>query len=143
MISVWAGSVPSSRVVSGCRKCSNADGCLAQYIKANGSVGLRWQCSLCGDFKTFADIPHSFLEAFGIRLADLPICEDVSTTSDPCVICGESGTEWHHWAPSSIFSALPAWSDVGAYLCVAHHREWHDVMRAHGLRFPHELAAVS
>lgn len=143
MITIWIGSVPSSKTLTRCRACPETQGHLVRYVKTNGSVGLRWQCSGCGDFKTFGDIRHSFLETFGARLSDLPICEDGSTASAPCVICGEIGTEWHHWAPSSIFSALPAWSDVGAYLCVTHHREWHDVMRAHGLRFPHELAAAS
>jgi hypothetical protein len=143
VISIWAGSVPSSNDASACRKCAAVEGHLARYIKASGAVGIRWQCSSCGDFGTYGDIRHTFLAQFGAALEDLPVCVD-GRSDTPCVICGEMGTEWHHWAPSSIFAAtVPAWSDVGAYLCVTHHREWHDVMRAHGLRYPHEMAAVA
>lgn len=56
----------------------------------------------------------------------------------PCAICGHNSHEYHHWAPRSIF---PDWPDAGVYLCTSHHREWHERMRAHGLRWPHELAA--
>lgn len=70
----------------------------------------------------------------------------VDRTTDPeyalpdCLVCGMPSGEWHHWAPRAIF---PDWPDCGVYLCTAHHREWHAVMRAHGLRYPHELKGVS
>lgn len=57
----------------------------------------------------------------------------------PCQVCGKTGpTHRHHWAPTSIFPDWP-WENL-VFLCEEHHNEWHNRMRAHGLRWPHKLA---
>lgn len=56
-----------------------------------------------------------------------------------CVICGsDESIEQHHWAPSAIFPEADWWVQT-VPLCPDHHHEWHDRMREHGLRWPHEL----
>lgn len=136
---LWAGSVRSPRPATACRKCGHEQGSLVRYIYTNGTVALRWECTSCKDYGTFQDIPHSFLDGFGVALEDVPVCFDASSNGEPCVVCALRSTEFHHWAPTSIFP--PEWSHIGGYLCRAHHIEWHNTMREHGLRYPHELAA--
>lgn len=58
-----------------------------------------------------------------------------------CVVCGNTDTEQHHWAPQALFPE-PDWWVLTVALCTEHHHEWHRRMRAHGLRWPHELAQV-
>jgi hypothetical protein len=72
-------------------------------------------------------VAHSNVRAAPLTTPQLP----------RCVVCGDENVEAHHWAPRAIF---PEWSwDLIVDLCPTHHREWHDAMRVHGLRWPHEL----
>lgn len=136
-----ASELPGTHAAEHCRKCDCEDGYLAQYIKVNGNVALRWVCDWCEDYYTSGDLPHSVLGAFPIDSLPVRINRTAYDTDRPeCRVCGLPSGEWHHWAPRSIF---PDWPDTGDYLCTAHHREWHDTMRAHGLRYPHELQDVS
>lgn len=123
--------------IDGCRQCSNQTGYLARYIHTNGTVGLRWVCTWCEDYRSTPDLPHALLgdtplDRIPIRLDN----SDTPTVFPDCAICGEPAAEYHHWAPRSIF---PDWPDQGIHLCKAHHDEWHKRMRTHGLRWPHEL----
>ncbi len=130
-----------SNYYDGCRKCGGTEGYLARYIHANGTIALRWTCNHCGFFRTKGDLPHRMLEDYGVQLGDLPIVADNSTRPrrprPPCVVCGEESDEGHHWAPRSIFPDWPY--SLTMDLCKPHHDEWHERMRAHGLRWPHEL----
>jgi len=44
-----------------------------------------------------------------------------------CVVCGEKGTEMHHWAPQSIFKdEAEKWpKDM---LCLSCHKKWHKMV---------------
>lgn len=140
-------ALPGANARECCRNGCGDPGYLARYIHANGSVALRWVCDWCEDFKTAGDLPHTILPT-GVTLEQLPLRQDNS--DDPpawpdCVVCGQPASEMHHWAPRSIF---PDWPTTPLLLepvvpmCAEHHSEWHDRMRAHGLRWPHELRAA-
>jgi hypothetical protein len=71
-IDIAVSALPGVHAHDACPGCGNPYGYLGRYLKADGSVGIRWVCEHCGK-------------------------------------------------------------------CTACHREWHARMRAHGLRWPHEL----
>ena len=141
IIPYWADELPPPHNTSGCHLCGCQTGYLARFVKSNGSIAIRWVCDNCEDYRTTGDIPHAFLD--GLSLDEIPLRADFSAPADGdqlalvqlCAVCGQEADEYHHWAPQAIF---PDWN-VGAYLCRKHHREWHDTMRAHGLRWPGEL----
>lgn len=138
IISVKVTDLPDPHTKTGCKLCGHTRGYLARYIKSNGNVAVRWICDRCEDYRTAGDLPHTILPR-GVAAGALPLRLDHSGAPPDlpdCARCGLRADEFHHWAPSSIF---PDWPDLGVYLCFACHREWHDRMRAHGLRWPHEL----
>lgn len=141
IIVVQARDLPAPHTRDGCRKCSCATGYLARYIKVNRSVALRWVCDWCEDYATAGDLPRNVLPA-NVDIGNLPIRANNADEPDSavfCVVCDSAGAEFHHWAPTAIFPHWPG--HIGAYLCIDHHREWHQVMRDHGLRWPNEQAA--
>lgn len=141
IVDLRATQLPGPNARDRCRKCPSAVGYLARYIQANGHVAIRWVCRRCEDYGTAGDLPRDLLAAHGIGLYELPIRVNHYDPDygDECCLCGRKPAEWHHWAPVAIFPDWP-WN-LGVYLCADHHREWHDRMRANGLRWPHEAAA--
>lgn len=137
IIAISSSQLPTPHAKDACRKCNNVYGYLARYIQIDGQVAVRWVCDWCEDYKTSTDLPLSILG--GVPVGDIPLRVDRSEETrglPECCKCGEQSTEFHHWAPKAIF---PDWPDLGVYLCVGCHVEWHTRMRAHGLRWPHEL----
>lgn len=126
IIEIRACDLPAPYTRDECAKCSATDGYLGRYIRSNHSVAVRWVCNWCEDCTTSTDIPHAFLQRFGVTINDIPKVRDNSINPSD------------HWAPASIF---PDWPDQVVIMCTPHHREWHARMRAHGLRWPHEIAA--
>lgn len=138
IVALRADELPPSHAAEHCRQCSCATGYIARYIHSNGVVGLRWVCDWCEDYRTTSDLPTSV--AGDVPLDRLPLRLDNSGTEaliPDCAVCGQPAAEFHHWAPRAIFSDWP--EALGAYLCLEHHGQWHDRMRAHGLRWPGEL----
>ena len=134
--------LPESHRRDRCRRCPSVDGYLAQYIQRRGAIGIRWVCDNCEDFGTSPDLPRSILGHLDVRA--LPIRVDNRGQLDPrelrqCSVCEswELETHFHHWAPRSIFPDWPY--ELGVDLCRRCHDEWHTRMRAHGLRWPHEI----
>lgn len=141
MIEIRAADLPTSHAAAGgCRRCSCPDGYLARYVKADRRISIRWVCANCEDYGTAPDLPHSILDSTGATIHDLPKRMDRSHEGLPgeCAVCGEPTNHNHHWAPVEIFPHWPLTLTV--WLCQKHHDEWHKRMRAHGLRWPHELA---
>lgn len=142
LIPLWAEELPAPHKTASCRLCGQETGYLARFIKSNGAIALRWVCDNCEDYRTTSDLPHSLLG--DIPIDEIPLRADFSEQADsdqmrliqPCAVCPNDADEYHHWAPQAIF---PDWPSVGVYLCEKHHREWHDRLRAHGLRWPSEL----
>lgn len=140
VVQISAPDLPGANAKPGCRLCSHRQGYLARYVKSNGATAIRWICANCEDYRTAGDLPKSILR--GVPIEALPLRVDHSEDDrgmPPCVVCDMPSMEFHHWAPVSIFPDWPG--TLGAYLCEHHHHEWHERMRAHGLRWPHELAA--
>lgn len=156
VIEVASADLPYPHAVPHCKQCTCATGYLARYIKRNGQVCIRWVCGWCEGYTTGQDLPLEVLRAHvpagtlvdttlaAAELRDqLPLRKDntaIPQTHPECLVCGDDAHHEHHWAPRSIFPEWPYGLTVS--LCVAHHREWHDRMRAHGLRWPHELEAA-
>lgn len=143
-----------------CRRCSCETGYLARYIKVNGAVSIRWVCDWCEDYSTASDLPKSVLANHGVTPSELPIRRDRRDeyVANECVVCRQDAVEFHHWAPRAIFPhwnrETVYWEDgnvvayedwdtdlLGVWLCLDHHHEWHARMRAHGLRWPHEITS--
>lgn len=142
VLPIKASALPGVHTAEGCRKCSCEDGYLAQYIKVNGQISLRWVCDWCEDYATAGDLPRAMLGDF--KIETLPLRVDHSQEDNlwpECEQCGAPAVTFHHWAPRSLFPDWP--TGLGAYLCQRHHDEWHDVTRTHGLRYPHEMQDVS
>lgn len=139
VITLAATALPETHRAGHCRACTNATGYLARYIHSNGTIAIRWVCDWCEDFKTAQDLPRTILPA-GVTVDQLPLR---ASNYDPdrerlrCDVCEQPADEMHHWAPVAIFHDWPY--ELVVPLCFAHHREWHQRMRQHGLRWPHEL----
>jgi hypothetical protein len=73
-------------------------------------------------------IAHEKLKASNIDIESIPIVEDYSDQIKCAVIgCVEIGGEYHHFAPKHLFSdEADNWPT--AYLCLKHHRQWHDLV---------------
>lgn len=100
---------------------------LVRTISSSGVSMVFWECETCqknaiapGYF-----IPHEKITSCGILIETIPVTRDYRTQVDKCAVCGELGTEYHHWAPRYVFGEdADLWP--GAYLCRRHHMEWHN-----------------
>ena len=111
-----------------CKQCENtSEALLVRDITNSGVSNVYWLCSKCqGHAQGAAQwISHRKLTDYGIVIDDLPIIQD--GRSDLCIVCGQSATEYHHWAPRHIFGDE---SDLwpGAFLCKIHHDQWHQMV---------------
>lgn len=137
IIPLRADELPGDHARPCCRRCQAPDGYLVRYINSKGRSSLRWACNWCHDVYTSLDLPYDLLGPQPNLNALPPINRSREDNGiPPCEVCDDQATEWHHWAPESIF---PEWPDVPVPVCTEHHRDWHERMRAHGLRWPHEL----
>jgi len=143
ILEIAARDLPAPHATEYCKTCPamSTIGYLSRVIKANGSVTVRWVCNHCEAYDTAGDLPHSLVTSRGVEVDALPLRATLVDDGLPdCTVCGVAAVEFHHWAPRAIF---PDWPDVGVYLCKHHHDEWHARMRAHGLRWPYELAEAT
>jgi hypothetical protein len=137
IIDVAALNLPAPHSRVGCHKCGHENGYLSRYLKGNGATTIRWVCANCENYTTCGDLPYWLLLEYKVGIKELPLrVNRVEDDGIECVVCNVPAVEFHHWAPRAIF---PDWPDAGVYLCQHHHDEWHIRMRAHGLRWPHEL----
>lgn len=136
IITITASALLPPHTRDGCRKCQCEHGYLARYIKSSGATAIRWVCEWCEDYGTAGDLPRSVLGTVPLAMLPLRVNRVEEERHPECVVCGTTAVEYHHWAPRAIFTD---WPDVGVYLCQHHHTDWHTRMRAHGLRWPHEL----
>ncbi len=86
---------------------------------ANGRLATREQCENCGRVTSY-NVPGNQASA-----AKLPLREDYLGNNPACEPCTADGTEWHHFAPSSLFPDDHSRRHFGAYLCPECHAEWH------------------
>lgn len=107
-----------------CKQCGSTDIYYGVVIISSGAKVVRLMCRSCGKN---AIRPGFNFKASAFNLDELPIIDDYRENNPPCSVCDKSGTEYHHFAPRNVFGAeADRWP--GAWLCVKHHREWHDRM---------------
>lgn len=140
-----ATDLPAPHTATGCRYCGHRNGYLGHIVKHNGSLGLRWVCGRCEKLSP-TDLPHKYVDP--IPVWELPKMYDRSdqpSLMPGCAVCDRQAEEWHHWAPTAIFPDWDYhdWRLSTVPLCGPHHREWHDRMRALGLRWPHEAQGAA
>jgi hypothetical protein len=64
----------------------------------------------------------------------LPVGADNRTQNPPCQVCGQFGTELHHWAPREAFGdEADHWPT--AWLCPECHSHWHRRVSRHVWRW--------
>ena len=124
-----------------CRHCkSDAQVKLRRRIVGNGAETVLWYCLACNRGAELnepaikRDTVNAYLAHWRKTVADLPIVEDYTQTSPPCIVCGRQDTEYNHWLPQ-MFADRPEvapewsqWSSVGAPLCRHHHTLWHRIV---------------
>ena len=91
-------------------------------IISSGAKAVRARCQVCGKPPTKNDPSYAQKDR---KVTELSVFSaELFEKSEPCSVCGQLGTEWHHFAPRHLFEDADRWPT--AYLCRAHHREWHD-----------------
>jgi hypothetical protein len=103
-------------------ECRHADG-TATFARVD-SIGQFWRfegCRRCGE--------RLGKETVSARDETLAVVQDLRRVNPPCVVCGQWGTEFHHWAPKELFGRTEAEHWPTAWLCREHHVYWHKVMQ--------------
>ena len=140
IIPLRADELPGAFARPACSTCGFEEGYLVRYVNSKNRSSLRWCCDHCGKVYTSLDLPYDLLGPKP-NLNELPVINrsEVDNGIPPCEICDGIADEWHHWAPVAIF---PDWPDESVPLCHVHHDAWHERMRAHGLKWPHEITGT-
>lgn len=124
-----------------CQYCHNTEPVkLRKRINGNGSYAVFWYCTACerSAQQNRPSIKHELVSAYlgqwHRTISDVPVLEDYTQDTEPCVICGAQDTEFNHWLPQ-MFAERPeiapewdTWANVGAPLCRHHHALWHRIV---------------
>lgn len=109
---------------------------IQSLINTNGPISLEKRIIANGSIQVTAyDSNGRYIQHVSQKIIPqvvfdaLPIREDFTTKNPPCIVCGELGTELHHWAPRHIFDDADLWPKN--YLCRSHHGEWHRKISNH------------
>lgn len=109
-----------------CEKCNRDTRAeLVRTLSNSGVSMVYWRCIPCKRPITTKPkyISHDLIRKENIDIEQLPIAISYVGT-EVCAVCGEPGTEYHHFAPRYLFDDADRWPT--AYLCKKHHKEWHD-----------------
>lgn len=106
-----------------CVECGSRQTWFTKRRIASGAWQVREECESCGANARGKGI---YVPLADVRLDDIQeVAQDVERPL--CVVCDNEGAEWHHFAPTEVFgTSSGAWP--GAFLCITHHREWHNRM---------------
>jgi hypothetical protein len=111
-----------------CANCHTmSEATLVRNITGSGTSQVYWKCNAChkNAVGTARFIQHALITGYGIKIDDIPTEKDYRV--EKCAVCGELGAEYHHWAPRHLFGDnADKWPT--AYLCKAHHDEWHNIL---------------
>lgn len=127
-------------IIKHCKYCKeNVEALMAKSIKADGSIGLFWQCRECDHqlddkYSNGIWIEHKLAEIklgkMGISIEDIPIAR--YSCGERCARCGNRGTQRHHWAPQVLFKDADDWPTD--YLCKSCHELWHQIVDVKSLK---------
>jgi len=117
-----------------CRKCSEIKPVkLRRQFAGNGAMQIFWFCTVCGCNATSSFIKRSdaamLLIQYGAGIEDIEVLADYRHESPKCIVCGDIGTEYHHWLPQAFMERVDnhgAWP--GDHLCKKHHDQWHELV---------------
>lgn len=125
----------ANRTIPSCHRCKQADGVHLRYnICANGAEQYFWYCLRCECITPIGRfIPHDVIETFNLpaEFKTRALLNDYREHTDSrCCVCGAAGVELHHFAPRSLAAHFgDEWHNwPTAYLCVTHHRLWHEIV---------------
>ena len=115
-----------------CPKCNQKTKWLWRRFKnAGGHLTFPYVCSECGHKTNILEKKKTVMEFIfknGYKIENIPLLP-VDEDTPHCEICGQQGAELHHYAPQHLFDNADDWPK--GYLCVKHHREWHDKIKGH------------
>ncbi|HET8707729.1 MAG TPA: hypothetical protein VFM46_15610 [Pseudomonadales bacterium] len=99
---------------------------LGRVVMASGKTHVASWCIACGRYANPRQ-PYVSARAINAPIDELPIVVNNLAYAEPCAVkgCENIGTELHHFAPRHLFFERADYWPT-AYLCDAHHREWHD-----------------
>lgn len=137
-LAAWASS--GGKIVRGDRVCLRCEtrtrSVLVRLTAANGATHAMWRCETCG--RNTAGTPDKQVPFVGrtellrwrVVVEDLPPVTDYRSTEHPCVVCGRTETELHHFAPRAVFDTEAdnwptAWLCSGPDGC---HARWHKLV---------------
>jgi hypothetical protein len=110
-------------------ECGEIDWRVGEYTNKGGHKTYPYYCGYCGHKSSVIEkkgIVIRKIIATGKHPAVLKSSNDMPT----CFVCGAQGAELHHFAPWHIWGEeCENWPKE--YLCVSHHREWHDRIKQH------------
>ena len=112
-----------------CHKCAKKSVVLRRAIMKNGSFHIFWYCPEC---QCMAEGPtpnylkkkdvQEYLDQWNKSCDDIPVAYESDMAK--CAVCGELGTETHHFAPVYLFGE-DANNWPKAELCPGCHLKWH------------------
>lgn len=118
-----------STLQKSCRFCGETNWRVGEYTNRGGHKTYPYYCGCCG-YRTMVlekkALVVSRMMSTGKRPATLMPPDDMPI----CFVCGKSGAELHHFAPWHIWGEeCEDWPKE--YLCVYHHRGWHERINQH------------
>ena len=112
-----------------CKFCTGLEIERVRNVTASGASQVFDLCLKCGKNSngTAMYLPRKITGA----PEQFRVIADYRLSGEKCAVCGEAGTEDHHFAPRHIFGVEEAELWPRSYLCVKHHKEWHNRIMAH------------
>ena len=113
-----------------CNFCGNPPR-LVKSIGSDGSVRIYYYCDNCRKNAIRPAFWISKKQFTNEQIESIPILIDGTIEAEPCAYhgCSKPG-QYHHAAPRYIFDN-EADKFPGFYLCLEHHRQWHDTVDKH------------
>lgn len=103
-----------------CPNCGSKAWKIGQMLDSGGQRRYPYFCSECGSRTQLYVKKDRALRERPPLIADLRVKK--------CEVCGELGSQLHHWAPQAIFEDSARWPT--SYLCQPCHSRWHRQMDA-------------
>ena len=105
-----------------CKRC-DIDGEIFRQINSNGARVVVERCPICG---RNPNAGKPFLPVKDYDWDTLPLLKDFTPDAPACeyIGCQNKGVEYHHYAPRHLFDDADSWGT--GYLCMYHHRLWHE-----------------
>jgi len=104
---------------------------IRRFANRAGHLTFPYVCNECGYKSSVLERKATvmqWIQYYGLTVEDVPILPS-SSDVPVCEVCGKEGAELHHYAPQHLFDNADDWPT--GYLCLEHHREWHQKIKGH------------